>query len=843
MNRKTQWKPLGFVHLRSLFSLSLLTACLSGELLPLSGQDDVEPSENQIRTDSVWQDGFESDRPVWIREAAEAPVDWLVHDRSDEAARDGLKSERFIFKAGPGSGIYASYAVPKIAISEDLDISVHMKSDRPGMMLLARIVLPEDKDPDTGKPSFVVVSGGVYERTGIWQKLTLNNLPTEMERQVRLLRIGTQRKVPTEGAYLERVILNLYGGVGDAKVFVDDLRIAPVEPKLLALKNEELAVTTEDMAITGQAEPRLENRRVVRSAGQLRRDGIGWIFSLIDAPGAKPDQLLRVGFDILSVNSAAPREFLLEAVQMGYMLSPRISLGRLVDDDQPAMAFQRAQQFPIQDAVAFWDVGRNLGVTVDSPTGEKQLERNRQLVRLIHDYSQQAFTEGKPFADLVSGSIGGRFSYYATPQNNLEMMSIDPTDWSLSKSPADLFEYFMQRKNLTALSNPDNILFWGWISAKSDPYVIRQLWGNDVPPAWGYPRRLPEQIRMDAYRLFSAGFRGWGVKADSDLTRESGRSNLLELAFLNEELDLIESFLSDQEGLPQPISCFQPDPPVQLSKNGLSGIAERSMTTPERASHPTIRGVAINLPDRSGRLLLISDFDDYSNWQPHQMALNNLTVRVPGTAENSTPYLITPGEVKVLERKRVPGGIQLIIPEFDTTAMILLTSDNAVGQWLTTSVSRNRAMACTMAIEQAEFQYNWVVGIHNRLTNDGVAVSDAGLWLAQAQERILSAREAQAREDFVQAWHEARRALRPLRILMREHWDFALQTFRQSVMANIQNENGLTLAEQTPVIVSPIANPALTAFNTLPQSYIWSSWIREGQFSGNGVRAGNFDNT
>lgn len=57
----------------------------------------------------------------------------------------------------------------------------------------------------------------------------------------------------------------------------------------------------------------------------------------------------------------------------------------------------------------------------------------------------------------------------------------------------------------------------------------------------------------------------------------------------------------------------------------------------------------------------MADLEDAAQWQPPQMSINNLTVRVPGTAENATPYLISPGEVRVLERKRVPGGLQVII--------------------------------------------------------------------------------------------------------------------------------------------------------------------------------------
>ena len=333
------------------------------------------------------------------------------------------------------------------------------------------------------------------------------------------------------------------------------------------------------------------------------------------------------------------------------------------------------------------------------------------------------------------------------------------------------------------------------------------------------------------------------MKGDSDLTRDSGRSMLIELGFLNEELDLVESLLSDQQGQIQPIESRAPPPPMQLAKNGISSLNTKMIVHKETTAHASIKGVAISLAENRGRLVLVADLDDAAQWQPPQMSLNNLTLRIPGTAENATPYLISPGEVRVLERKRVPGGLQVVVPEFDTTAMILLTSDDAMGQWLNVAVARNRALACALAIEQGERQLAWVTETHNRLANDGITVNDAGLWLAKAQERLQSAREAQAREDFTQSWAEARRGLRPLRILMRDHWNQAVKHFQEVVRYNLHNEQATQspVGHRLPVLINPVSSPALMAFNTLPQHYLWSSWIRDGRFTGNGVQGGSFD--
>ena len=90
-----------------------------------------------------------------------------------------------------------------------------------------------------------------------------------------------------------------------------------------------------------------------------------------------------------------------------------------------------------------------------------------------------------------------------------------------------------------------------------------------------------------------------------------------------------------------------------------------------------------------------------------------------------------------------------------------------------------------------------VTEINGRLTADGQLLvtpddlkrrTEAGIvarptderdLLAKAEASIKSAREAQEREDFALAWAEARRAGRPLRILMYAHWTKAFGDLRQ----------------------------------------------------------------
>ena len=121
-----------------------------------------------------------------------------------------------------------SYATPKIPVSDDLKIGLFVRSDRAGVRIYARVVLPADVDPETQAPSYVLVRGTAFDQVDRWQKLELVEMMPAIERQARVLRVSTRRPVKLDGAYLERVVVNLLGGPGESQVFLDDLEIEPV---------------------------------------------------------------------------------------------------------------------------------------------------------------------------------------------------------------------------------------------------------------------------------------------------------------------------------------------------------------------------------------------------------------------------------------------------------------------------------------------------------------------------------------------------------------------------------------------------------------------------------------
>ena len=297
---------------------------VSAVLMALS----VASLRGEDETTEAIHDGFETPQVVWSREVTDAKVQLLAHDRSNRARHEGLSSERIQFEAGTGSAFYYSYALPQIVVTDPLQVGLYVRSNRVGVQLLGRVVLPADTDPDTGEPSFVLIPGTIYDAADRWQRLELVDLRPSIERQARVLRAASNRPVSLEGAYLDRLVVNLFGGPGKTEVFLDDLTIRPVSVKAPAARAP--------ASPGGPATPKVQagrtpnpRSRVQLEGNRLRKDGNDWLVTGVEAPGADVGALRRGGFDVLVDDFDADPERAREAIERGFLLMPRLGSSRL----------------------------------------------------------------------------------------------------------------------------------------------------------------------------------------------------------------------------------------------------------------------------------------------------------------------------------------------------------------------------------------------------------------------------------------------------------------------------------------------------------------------------------
>jgi hypothetical protein len=820
--------------------------------LPMSGRGE-EPSPKAAGL----HDSFETPQTAWEREHTDTTINLIEQARSDRAAYDGKQSERFQFEAGPGSQFFVSYALPKVPVSEDLQASVHVRANRVGVQLFARVVLPEDLDPETRSPSFVLIPGTVYDRVDRWQRLELSHLIPSIERQARVLRVSTRRPVSLKGAYLERLVVNLMGAPGASEVFLDSLSVAPVPVGLLDAWNAPQVGKGQEtgpaagpgrQGAKAAASPpaRLDDNFLRRLAEPRKlRD---WFPVAIDAPGADVTELRRYGFDVLVDDRKSDPKRIRTAIDKGFLLMPRLSpVGAKAD---PGTLAEEIAAYPFKDSVAFWDIGEGLGRRRELKTREQELNATRKLVSTMRQLPGG-------ISRITTARVDGDLPFYSRPPSNVEMMGIQPLLWASGQELRESLEFMRQRRRLTTQTNPKGF-FWAWLPAAASPIVRANIWGEDAPPAWGVPQVLPEQLRLMTYMALSAGYRGLGYRADADLTRPAGRALLIEMAFLNEELDLLESVLARSED-PHPTYLLYDPPPADLPPPG-TPPGTRIRAQKEIPPKPDYVASAISV-ERKGALLLVGNYTAGAQYQPPQMAARNLILRAM-MPESAQAFQISPGEVKVLQRVRAPGGTELLIEEFDTTAMILCTTDLALKDRLESAIIRFRHLAAQLAIEQAELMLQAAADLNGRLNADGQHLitadelkrrSDAGVvgrptderdLLARSEASIKAAREAQEREDFALAWAEARRASRPLRILMHGHWTKAYTALVTAATTSFKDPSIPATKPQIPLLLKPISAPPCVSFFTLPELYFWVDWIggKTGyKFGPNRVPSGSFD--
>src|SRR5262249_25166207 len=166
---------------------------------------------------------------------------------------------------------------------------------------------------------------------------------------------------------------------------------------------------------------------------------------------------------------------------------------------------------------------------------------------------------------------------------------------------------------------------------------------------------------------------------------------------------------------------------------------------------------------------------------PGQSAARSLTVTVPQVPNGTRPWLVAPGEVVSLPYKRVVGGTQFTLREFDMTAAVVFTADmRQVEAWQT----KGRAMvkpAAQWSYDLAVAEIAKVEKVQAQLAElarggPARAVPFAGERRADARQRLGEAKAAWDAEDYHKAYQDAQRAVRPLRILMRAEWEAAVKS-------------------------------------------------------------------
>jgi hypothetical protein len=727
----------------------------------------LRPAEAQ----QVHRNGFETMRTMWVKSAADAPYEEAEHTITDIGPYDGQRCEYIKLEAREGNFIYYQYALGKAAITDELIASVFVKANRPGMQILARVVLPNERDPNNlDQRMTTLIRGELYQNVGKWQRLEFTRPVQLLKTHQHLMQNQLRREVNIDGAYIDTLYLNVYGGRGPTEVWIDDLEVGPVQEQTAAPARGPTPALPASM-------PRGSARaQVVDFTGtNLNVGGKPFFFRAIRYSDTPLRVLRDAGFNTLVFDHNMDAKTQKEAIDLGFWLVPTL---KIFNQDSslaaPDSINKEVTRFAdSSDAVLFYNLGGTLS--------NEQTSNVSRAVQII-----KAADPTRPLAAEVWDGL--------TPYSRI-LPLVGIYRWPLMTT-LELSQYREWLDQRRRLANPGTFV-WTWIQTHLPDWYTYMLYNQ--PPNAAFKDAVgpqPDQIRLLTYTALAAGCRGLGFWSDRFLAdSHAGRDRLHCVANLNMELEMLEPLLVGLDGEPQWIDAKTE-----------AGAAVKDV---KAAVFRTAKGILV-LPMWQG---------PGAQFVPGQAAVSKLMLVVPQVPASTQAWEITPGEVKHLRAERVTGGTKVVIPEFGLTTAILFTSEtSSVIHRFQEQCRSRRQLAAQWTYDQTFHEYQKVLKIEELLEKQGHVLNDGRKLMQDAENRLRTARKHWEERQFGEAYREAQRAMRPIRILMRAQWEEAIKR-----------------------LDTPVASPFAVSYYTLPRHWEFMHQISASTPSANVLPGGDFE--
>lgn len=696
---------------------------------------------------------FEGQEPTWQQVGGDAQYSILAHQRVAGAAQSGQRCEFVRLSAGNGSYVYLRHEISAARVIEELRTSVWIKANRPGVQLLVRAVLPRTLDPATNQPATIYLRGASYTQVGSWQQLRIEGLPKQLQREEVWMRTRLGSAVDAREAYLDAVLLNIYGGPGATQVWIDDLEIAGIvgRPPQSA---DTVALTRWTSPTQKPAVAASQPALVEMNGSLLLVEGKPFFARAIEYQGEPLKYLRSLGFNTAKLARFPSPPLLAEAEEAGIWL---------ICPSPPLPLPLSSANLPGWSRILCWDLGEQLSGEELAEIKVLAEELRSLDPRLLRPLTAEAETDLRAYS------------------REIELLRASRAPLCTSLELADYNTWLRERPRL---ARPGTTL-WTTVQTEVPQAVEQQL---RLLPRPAPPQLASEHLRLVTYSALATGVRGliFASRTRLDLEDAPSKHRALTLELLNLDLDLMEPFCAG---------------------GSFGGLVQGSV--PEvRAAVLQAERARLLLPHWSGR---------YSQYAPAQAAANDLVFTVPGVPESCDAYEVTSGGLRSLKSSRKTGGMRVTIDEFGLTSAILLTYDPLALNNLTRKVQQSQRRAAELQRQLAAMRLADVQRIDRQLP-PLPQTADAAEWIKTAQGHLQQADTHfnAGPHHYAAAFQQAARAMRPLRMVERAHWDQARAA-----------------------IGSATAMPAAASYSTLPQFWNLLNTVRNSQVGLNVLPGGD----
>lgn len=652
-------------------------------------------------------------------------------------------------------------------IVPELKAGLWLRSKTTGVQLLARVVLPRMPHPQrSNEPYTTLIEGAQYTNANNWQRLELGNVTAALAKRVTGLRLEMGTEIETTGAYVDQLVLNLYSGTGEMQVWVNEIEISPVTENRAA------------PAATNTPRPNASTKRrgglVEINRDQLLVDGKRFFFRGIRLTDTPLMAHKLAGFNSVFVEPDAPAALLDEIAKQELFAIPTLSLPGL---DGRSTSLRAGEELSREQVTRFQNAERILFWHLGSGRAAEDVERVAKAAAIVREID--------PDRPVGVNAWDGLSPY----SRNVDLLGLHRWPLHTSLELSKYRDWLTQRRVLAR----SGTFAWTWIQTHLPDWHTALVYGQSPSQPFNEPiGPQPEQIRLLTYIALSAGCRGIGYWSDRFLAEtHHGRDRLLAVALLNLEMQLLE-----------PVLLAVLKGPVWID-----------------TSNPQVKA-AVLYGDK-GILVLPIWLGSGSQYVPGQAAASGLRIVVPMVPPNYQPWDVSPAEVRSLVPRRVAGGMEVVLPDFGLTASVVFTGDvsgNSPLVFWQEECRRLAKPAAEWSIELARVELEKVLEVYTKLTKLAPPITGADVLLHDADQRLKAAQAFQQMGRFREAYHEANRAQRPLRQLMRLQWDQAVGT-----------------------VGMPTASPYAVSYFTLPRHWTFFNALKAATAGDNALRGGGFE--
>ena len=733
-----------------------------------------------------YTEGFESETPSWVfvKNSSQAKVHRKA--RTTEIFRSGQRSEALEIETLPYDGrVEIVHKLPPAVRFDELKASVWLWSNHPGVQVSVRVRLPQQLDQRTGQSLVAEVYGDLHSGGGQWQRLAVDLSDRSFEETMRRVRSDLARRVGIkrvndQGAYVDQISLRLATHervTWDLKI--DDLELTQFVPAALE-------GTSPDEA-NGRISP-----RVRIGDDRVLLDGQPFFPLIIPDHGESVETLAQSNCSVVWIADYEDRKRLQELSGAG--------LGVMATPPQPDLETDTAEQAGLlpftahTDPILFW--------MLDVQIPPSRLQQASAWAEMVRDADRQ---RARP---IMADVMGKEREYH----RELSFLGASRSILHTTKSPRIYADTLDLRRRMALPGKPEFTL----ISTEPAEELVASR-----PARLSAPVVEPEQIWMQANIALAAGFKGIGYLSFRSLESEGlgFDERRLAIEIMNYRIRVLEPWLATAKVLQQARVQVGKDAspnrsPLLSSWDVRPGVKDDS---PSGIAAQQIQATVLECDQ--GLMILVNWLEDNAQYQPGRMVAQDVRLLVNRDIVQATEMTTTGLQQHTLDWNTVAGGTEILIKDFNQSAVILVTSDRQAMDALNEQLVRVRPMVSEAWSKLGRAKVNRVRGVHQQLVNLAPPVTNAEPVLREASHLIDLAEKAHAAGKYADTEDLTRRAMAYMRDLQQTHWKIAV---------------GRDL--------SPASSPHALCFQTLPDHWRMKESLKQAtRVSDNLLPSGSFD--